>query len=145
MVERGICPKSLMERSKGRQELGCCLTVCCVSKTIDQKSVPLVGCPALPFIDQGGARVIYGRKRKKPKVEKVLQGSRVFLFPCVCLANMADHVRDGVFADPYRAVPWPLSASGCVPSYASGWCGVLEGQAATLRGVDGEVTLRPSL
>ena len=84
-------------------------------------------------------------ERAKPKVEKVLRESRVFLFPCDCPANMADHVRDGVFADPYRAVPWPLSASGCVPSNANRWCGVSEGQAATLRGVDREVTIRPSL
>ena len=86
-----------------------------------------------------------GEKGKKSKVEKVLRGSRVFLFLCACPANMADRVRDGVFADPYRAVPWLLSASGCVPSYAGGWCSVLEGQVATLRGVDGEVTLCPSL
>ena len=57
-----------------------------------------------------------GEKRKKPKVEKVLQASRVFLFLCACPANMADHVRDGVFADPHRAVPWPDLASGYVPS-----------------------------
>ena len=78
-------------------------------------------------------------------VEKVLRGSRVFLFPCAYLTNMADHVRDGMFADPYRAVPWPPSATGCVPSYTSGWCGVSESQAVTLRGVDGEVTIRLSL
>ena len=47
-----------------------------------------------------------GRKRKKPKVEKVLRGSRVFLSPCACPAVMADRVRDGVFADPYRARLW---------------------------------------
>ena len=103
-----------------------------------------MGCHEPPFIDQGGAGVIDGRKRKKPKVEKVLWGSRVFLFPCAYPANMADHPRDGVFANRYRAMPGLLSASGCVPSCASGGCGVLEGQAATLRGVDGEVTLRSS-
>ena len=86
-----------------------------------------------------------GETGEKPKVEKVLRESRVFLFLCACPANMADHVRDGVFADPYRAVPWPLSASGCVPSYTDGWCGVPESRAVTLRGVDGEVTIRPSL
>ena len=104
-----------------------------------------MGSPALPFIDQGGARVTNGRKRKKPKVEKVLRESRVFLFPCACPANMVDRVRDGVFADPDRVVPWPLSASECIPSYVGEWRGVSESQAATLRGVDGEVTLRPSL
>ena len=41
----------------------------------------LVGYPALPFIDQGGAKVTDGRKRKKPEVEKVLRRCWVFLFP----------------------------------------------------------------
>ena len=98
-----------------------------MSQTIRQKLVPLVGCPALSFIDQGGVGVIDGRKRKKPKVEKVPWGSQVFLFPCAYPANMADRVGDGVFADPYRVVPWLLSASECVPSYAGGRCGVSEG------------------
>ena len=145
-----------MGGSKRCQEPGGSLAVCVMCRAelsvsssgcvlVRQRSVSLVGSPALPFIDQGGAGVTDERKRKKPKVEKVLQGSRVFLFPCACPANMVDCVRDGVFTDPYRAMPWPLSASGCVPSYAGGWCGVSEGQATTLRGVDGEVTLRPSL
>ena len=128
MIKRGIGLKSLMEESKGCRELGCCLAVCCVSKTIDQKSVPLVGCPSLPFIDQGGVGVTDGRKRKKPKVEKVLRGNRVFLFPYACSVNTADSVRGGVFANPYRVVPWPLSASGCVPSYTGGRCGVPESE-----------------
>ena len=134
-------PKSLMKRSKGRQELGCCLAMSCLSK----RSVPLVGCPALPFIDQGGSRGYRWEKEEKPKVEKVLRGSRVFLFLCTYPANMADPVRDGMFANPYRAMPWPPSASGCVPSYTGGWCGVPESPVVTLRGVDGEVTIRPSL
>ena len=71
--------------------------------------------------------------------------SRVFLSPCACPANMADRVRDGVFADPHRAVPWPHSASECVPSYIDGRCDVSKSRAVTLRGVDGEVTIRPSL
>ena len=142
MIERGTCPKSLMEGSKGSQELGRSLTMCVLPCFW---SVPLVGSPALPFIDQGGAGVTDGRKRKIPKESKVLRGSRVFLFPCACPANMADRVRDGVFADPYRAVSWPLLASGCVPSYADGWCGVPESRAVTPQGVIGEVTIRPSL
>ena len=84
MVERGIGPKYLMERSKGRQELGCCLAVCCVSKTINQKSVPLVGCPALPFIDQGGAGVTDGRKGKKTKGREGSSGELGLPLP-VCL------------------------------------------------------------
>jgi len=64
-----------------------------------------VGCPALPFIDEGGAGLTEGRKRKKPEVEKVLRRSWVFLFPCACPSNMADRVRDDVLADPFRAVP----------------------------------------
>ena len=111
-----------MEWSKGHQELDCCLAMCYV-ELIRQKSVPLVGCPTLLFIDQGGAGVTDGRKRKKTKVEKVLQVSRVFLFPCACPTNMADQFRDGMFADPYRAVPGfyqqvgvshPMSADGAV-------------------------------
>ena len=66
MVEREAGPKSLMERSKERQELGCCLAVCYV-ELIRQKSVPLVGCPALPFIDQGGAGIADGRKSKNQR------------------------------------------------------------------------------
>ena len=66
------------------------------------------------------------RKRKKPKVEKVLRENRVFLFPYACPANMADHVRNGVFIDPYRAMPWPLVASGRIPSYTGGWCDMPE-------------------
>ena len=104
-----------MEGSKGCQEPGGGLAVCVMCQTelsmslsvcvFRQKSVPLVGSPALPFIDQGESRGYKWRKRKKPKVEKVLRGSRVFLFPCACPANMVDHVGDGMFANPYRVVP----------------------------------------
>ena len=98
MVERETGPKFVMERSKGHQELGCCLVLCCVSKTIGQKSVPLVGCPALPFIDQGGAGVIDGRKRKKPKVEKVLRGSRVSLLCFVAAMSVSQSSSRPVYA-----------------------------------------------
>ena len=142
MVERRTGPKSLMERSKGCQELDCCLAICvmCV-----ESIHPHSGVPYPPFYRPRGRRGYRWEKEEKPKVEKVLRGSQVFFFPCAYPTNMADRVRDGVFADPYRAVPWPLSTSGCLPSYTSGWCGVLESRAMTLQGVDGEVTPRPSL
>ena len=86
-----------------------------------------------------------GEIGKNQRVEKVLRTSRVFLSPYACVADMADRVRDGMFADPYRAMPWPHSASGYVPSYTGGRCGVLGSQAVTLRRVDGEVTIHSSL
>ena len=106
---------------------------------------PLSGVPCLPFYRPRGSRGYRWEKEEETKGREGLRGSRVFLFPCACPTNMVDRVRDGVFTDPYRAVPWPLSASECVPSYAGEWCGMSEGQATTLRGVDGEVTLCPSL
>ena len=71
MVERGTGPRSLMEGSKGCQEPGSGLTVrdvCCV---VRQKSVPLVGSPALPFIDQGGSR---GYRWEKEENTKGIEG-----------------------------------------------------------------------
>ena len=113
---------------------------------IHQKSVPSVGGPALPFINQGGSRVYRWEKEEN---SKGIEGpSRELGLPfslCLPYFNMADRVRGGVFADPRRPYPGPILASGCVPSYAGGWCDVSEGQATTLRGVDGEVTLCPSL
>ena len=76
MVERGIGPKSLMERSNGCRELGCCSAVCDVLN----RSVPLVGCPAFPFIDQRGAGVTDGRKKKNQRPRRSFEGARVFLF-----------------------------------------------------------------
>ena len=67
MVERGIGPKSLMEESKGRQELGCCLTTCCVSKTIG----PLSGVPCPPFYRPRGSR---GYRREKEGKTKGREG-----------------------------------------------------------------------
>ena len=98
-----------------------------------------------PFYRPRGSKGYRWRKEEKPKVEKVLRGNRVFLFPYACPANMADRVRNGVFVDPYRAMPWPLAASGCVPSYTGGRCGMLESRAMTLWGVDREMTIRLSL
>ena len=53
---------------RSRLLLGCLLSI----KMIGQKLVPLVGCHALPFIDQGGAGITYGRKGKNQRVEEVL-------------------------------------------------------------------------
>ena len=118
---------------RARLLLGCVL---CVESIRPPSGVP---CP--PFYRPRGSRGHRWEKEEK-KVEK---GESGFPFPCACPTNMADRVRDGVFVDPYRVVPWLLSASGCVPSYVGGWCGVSEGQDVTLQGVDGEVTMRPSL
>ena len=141
MGERGTCPKSLMERSKGHQEHGYCLAMRCVcvidsSSCVSKRSVPLVGCPALPFIDQGGSRVYKWEKEEKTKGREGPSREPGLPFP-LCLPCP--------LADPYRAMPWPSSASGCVPSYTGGRCGVPESRAVTLRRVDGEVTIRPSL
>ena len=62
---------------RARLQLGCVLCdVLCV-----ELIRPFSGCHALPFIDQGGAGVTDGRKRKKPKVETVRRRRGVFLFP----------------------------------------------------------------
>ena len=106
---------------------------------------PLSGVPYPPFYRLRGAGITVERKSKKLEVEKVLRRSRVFLSPRVCPADMTDHVRDCVFSDLHRAMPWPHPASGYVPSYIDGQCGVLGSRAVTLRGVDGEVTIRLSL
>ena len=133
-----------MERSKGRQELGCCLAVLCVVCGIDLSS--LVGCHVPPFYRPRGSRDYkWEKEEKNQRVEKVLRRSQVFLSPCACLANMADRVRDGVFADPHRAVPWLYPTSGYVPSYTGGRCGVPGSRAVTLWGVAGEVTICLSL
>ena len=51
MIERGTSPKSLMEGSKGGQELDSSLTVCVVCCAI--KSQSFVGGSTSPFIDEG--------------------------------------------------------------------------------------------
>ena len=71
MVERGTSPRSLMEGSKGCQEPGSSLTVCDVCYVVRQKSVPLVGSPALPFIGQGGSR---GYRWEKEENSKGIEG-----------------------------------------------------------------------
>ena len=60
-----------MEGSKGYQEPDSSLTVCDVCCIVHQKLVPLVGSPALPFIDQGGSR---GYRWEKEKNTKSIEG-----------------------------------------------------------------------
>ena len=132
---------SLMERSKGHQELGCCLTVPCVLEMIG----PFSGVPCPPFYRPRGEQGLQtGERGKNQRQRRSFEGAGSSFSPVPTLLIMADHVRDGMFTDPYGAIPWFLSASGCVTSYGGGWCGVLESRAVTLRGVDGEVTIRPS-
>ena len=48
--------------------LGCMLCLGLIHRlAYIKRSVPLVGCPALPLIDQGGAGITDGRKRKKQR------------------------------------------------------------------------------
>ena len=63
MVERGIGPKSLMERSKGRQELGCCLAVCCVWN----RFVVFGGVPCRAFYRPRGSRDYRWEKEEKTR------------------------------------------------------------------------------
>ena len=77
MVERGTCPKSLMEGTNGCRELDRCLAVCSgFGGSIGFESdgsmrcvaivhlIPLMGCPAFPFIDQEKAGVTVEGKKK---------------------------------------------------------------------------------
>ena len=54
-----------MEGSKGSQELGSSLTMCVCCLVF--LSPPLVGSPALPFIDQGGSRGYIWEKEENTK------------------------------------------------------------------------------
>ena len=60
-----------MEGLKGCQEPGGRLAVCDVCCFVCQKSVPLVGSPALPFIDQGRSR---GYRWEKEENTKGIEG-----------------------------------------------------------------------
>ena len=55
---------------------------------------------------------------------------------------MEDGAKDSMFTDLDRAMLWLRSASGHVPSYPGGQRDALGCQAVTLRGADGEVTIR---
>ena len=103
-----------------------------------------MGCLALPFIDQGGAGVTDGRKRKKQNVEKVLRGAGSFfsLEPTLLTWQTMLGIAHSLIL---TGLGFGLvSASGHVPS-PSGWCGVSGHRAMTLWGVDEEVTIRSLL
>ena len=122
--------------------LGCVRDVLCVG-LIRRKSVPFVRGLAFPFRDQGESRG-YRKEENTKGIEGPSREPGLPFSLCQPCFDMADHVRGGVFADPCRPYPGPILASGCVPSYAGGWCGVPESQAMTPRGVIGEMTAHPS-
>ena len=63
-VERGTCSKSLMERSKGYQELGCYLAVSVMCVELIR---PLSGVPCPSFYRPRGSRGYRWEKEKKTK------------------------------------------------------------------------------
>ena len=77
MVERGTGPKSMMERSKGCQELGCYLAVCVMCVELIH---PLSGVPYPPFYRPRESRDYRWEKEEKLEAEKVFQMCRDFLF-----------------------------------------------------------------
>ena len=86
MGERGTSPKSLMERSKGYRELGHCSAMCsrfdasgsAVIRCDVQchEPIPLVGCPAFPFIGQERAGFTDGRKEENERQRKSFKDAR---------------------------------------------------------------------
>ena len=91
--------------------------MCYVMRDVLNRSVPLVGCPAFPFIDQGGAEIAEWEKEEKPEAKEALRRCRVFPFLWASPADMADGARDSPFTDLDRAMLWLRSTSGHVPSY----------------------------
>ena len=72
---------------------------------IRQELIPLVGGPALPFIDQGGEGLQMGERGKYQGYRRSFEGSGSSFFPAPALYNMADSVRSGVFVDLHRPCP----------------------------------------
>ena len=81
MVERGICPKSLVSRANGCRELSRFPAVClCVlvssgfdgfeSQLMRCVPVPFMGRPPFPFIGQGKTRVTVEGKEENEKEKK---------------------------------------------------------------------------
>ena len=49
--------------------------MCYVVRGVWNRSLPLVWCPALPFIDQGGVGITDGRKRKNQRWRRSFEGA----------------------------------------------------------------------
>ena len=75
----GVLKRHKVYTSSGRMSLrpvhGCCSAMCYVMRGVLNRS-PLVGCPALPFIDQGGAGITDGRKKKNQRQRRSFEGAR---------------------------------------------------------------------
>ena len=100
MVERGTGTKSLMERLKGCQELGCCLAVSYVSRMIS----PLSGVPCPPFYRPRGEQGLQmGERRKNQRQRKSFEdvGSSFSLEPALLTWQTTPRIT--CFADPDRA------------------------------------------
>ena len=89
MVERGTVPKSLVRGVNGCRELGRFPAVClCVligsgfygfqSESMGCVVIPLMGCPAVPFIGQGKAWVTVEGKEDNEKEKKSSRIARTF-------------------------------------------------------------------
>ena len=121
MGEREIGPKSLVERSKGCEELSCCLAMCSrfdgsgfgVMQCDMRCPMPLNGTPCFPFYMPMESKGYNGRKRGEREAEEILQGRQAFLFLYAGLAYMAGGDRDS-------SMPGACPLTGPCPSIVSG-------------------------
>ena len=81
MVERGVGPKSLKERSKGALRARLLLSYVLCGAWCVELIHPLSGVPCPPFYRPRGSKDYRWEKEEKLEVEKVLRRCRVFLFP----------------------------------------------------------------
>ena len=128
MGERGICPKSLVERVVGCRELGCCsaMCLCCVlvglrfdgfvvvrSGLAWIDPMPHYGASCFPFYRQRGRADYIERKREKSQGEEGFQDHRAFLLIYAGPADTADGDRDGSTSGAYSPLmPHPSVVSG---------------------------------
>ena len=98
MVKRGTGPRSLMEGSKGGQEPDGGLAVY-VSCSLKVDLPPLAGCPAPPFIDQGGRGLHGGGRIKNQRPRRSSESARSSSSSGSALPlTQLDGVRGGAFA-----------------------------------------------